>query len=77
MMNARGSAIRTRAVLAVAVASALWGTIGLAATAMPVDVPAVAVGAAGMGVGGVLLLLVAPRRAVAALADPRARWWLV
>jgi DME family drug/metabolite transporter len=68
---------RVRAVVAVAVASALWGTIGLAATIMPVDVPAVAVGAAGMGFGGVLLFLVAPRRAAAAVADPRARWWLI
>jgi len=71
------SAARNRAVAAVAVASMLWGTIGLAATAVPVAVPAYVVGAAGMGFGGVLLLLAAPRRAGRAIADPRARWWLL
>jgi len=71
------SAARIPAVAAVAVAAALWGTIGLAATIMPVDVPAHAVGAAGMGFGGVLLLLLAPRRAVGVIVDPRARWWLL
>lgn len=63
--------------LAVAIASALWGTIGLAATVMPVDVPAFAVGAAGMGLGGLVLFAVAPRGALRAVADPGARWWLV
>lgn len=69
--------MRIRAVVAVAIASALWGTIGLAATIMPVAVPAFAIGAAGMGVGGVLLFVIAPRRAARAIADPRARWWLL
>ena len=69
--------MRTRAVLAVAIASALWGTIGLAAMVVPVEVPAVAIGAAGMGFGGVLLFLIAPRRAARAVLDPRARWWLM
>lgn len=67
----------TRAGLAVAIAAALWGTIGLAAMLVPVDVPAFAIGAAGMGFGGVILLLVAPRRAARVLLDRRVRWWLV
>lgn len=69
--------MRTRAVVAVAVASALWGTIGLAAMVVPVEVEAFAIGAAGMGFGGVLLYLVAPRRAWRAIADRRVRWWLL
>ena len=68
---------RAGAVVAVAVASALWGTIGLAAMIVPVDVPAFAIGAAGMGFGGVLLFLAAPRRAWRAVADPRTRLWLI
>lgn len=69
--------MRSRAVGAVALASALWGTIGLAAMIVPVDVPAFAIGAAGMGLGGVLLFLVAPRRAWRVIADRRVRWWLL
>lgn len=69
--------MRTRAVVAVGIASALWGTIGLAAMIVPVDVPAFAIGAAGMGFGGVVLFLVAPRPAWRALADRRVRWWLL
>lgn len=71
------NAVRARAVAAVAVASALWGTIGLAAAVVPVDVPAFAIGAAGMGIGGVLLFLVGPRRASLVIADARTRWWLL
>jgi len=66
-----------RAVVAVGVAAALWGTIGLAQAVVPVDVPAFAIGAAGMGFGGVLLFLVAPRRAARVVADRRVRWWLL
>lgn len=76
-MQVTTPAARTRAVAAVAVAAALWGTIGLAAMTVPVEVPAFAIGAAGMGFGGVLLFLVAPRRAWRAIADRRVRWWLI
>lgn len=68
---------RTLAILAVAGAAALWGTIGLAAAAVPVDVAAAAVGAAGMGVGGLLLFLLAPRQALRVLRRPFARSWVL
>lgn len=47
-------------ILAVIIASVLWGTTGVAATFAP-DVSAVAIGAAAMGIGGILQAILAIR----------------
>jgi DME family drug/metabolite transporter len=64
-------------VLAVVLAALLWGTTGTAASFLPASVSPQAIGAATMGVGGLLLFAVSGRRAVAALRDPAARGWLL
>lgn len=66
-----------RATVALVLASVLWGTTGTAASFLPESVPAVAVGASTMGVGGILLFTFSARRAIAALADARARRWIM
>lgn len=63
--------------LAVVVASVLWGTTGTAAHAMPEDVSSLAIGAATMGIGGLALFAIGGRRSIAALRDPAARRWLI
>lgn len=62
--------------LAVLAASVLWGTTGTAATAAP-EVGPLAIGAAAMGVGGLLQALVARRPLRAHHATLRGRWRLV
>ena len=64
-------------VIALLLASLLWGTTGTAASFLPSDVSPLAVGASTMGVGGLLLLLTAPRMSWSVLRDPRARSWAV
>ncbi|MBW4031736.1 MAG: EamA family transporter [Acidobacteria bacterium] len=64
-------------VSALLLAALLWGTTGTAASFLPSDVSPLAVGASTMGVGGLLLLLAAPRMSWSALRDPRARNWAV
>ena len=63
-------------VIALLLATLLWGTTGTSATFLPHDVSPIAVGASTMGVGGLLLLLTAPRMSWAVLRDPRARRWV-
>ncbi|CAN5542398.1 EamA family transporter [soil metagenome] len=62
-------------VVALLLASLLWGTTGTSATFLPHDVSAVAIGASTMGIGGLLLFGAAPRMSWAVLRDPRARRW--
>lgn len=66
----------TRATIALVLACLMWGTTGTVAHFMPPEVSPVAIGAATMGVGGVLLFLASARGALAAIRDPAARRWL-
>jgi DME family drug/metabolite transporter len=61
------------AVWAIVAACVLWGTTGTAASLMPGTVSPLAIGAATMGIGGLLLFAVNGRVAVGALRDPAAR----
>ena len=63
--------------LALVLASVLWGTTGTAASFLPDAVSPLAVGASTMAVGGILLFLFSFRLSVAALRDPVARRWLL
>lgn len=65
------------AVWSLILASALWGTTGTAATFLSEDVSPLAIGSATMAIGGALLFAVSARGARAAIADPRARRWLL
>lgn len=65
---------RGPAVLAIVVASLLWGTTGTAASFLPDAVSPLAVGAATMGVGGLLLFVTAPRASIRVLRGPARRW---
>lgn len=62
---------------AIVLASVLWGTTGTAASFLPDSVPAIAIGASTMLVGGILLFSFSARRAVAVLKDAAARRWLL
>lgn len=57
-MNAAPPPNRAVGVIACLIAATLWGTTGTAASFAP-DVPAIAIGAAAMGVGGLLQALIA------------------
>lgn len=61
---------------ALVLASVLWGTTGTAASFMPDSVSPLAIGAATMAIGGLLLFAVFGRRSISALADPQSRRWL-
>jgi drug/metabolite transporter, DME family len=61
---------------AIVAACVLWGTTGTAASLMPDEVSPLAIGAATMGVGGLLLFAGNGRVAVRALRDRAARRWL-
>lgn len=63
-------------ILALVVASLLWGTTGTTASFLPNDVSPLAIGAATMGVGGLLLFLVTARSAVRVLRDRRSLRWV-
>lgn len=62
--------------MALVLACLLWGTTGTTATFLPDDVSPLAVGAATMGIGGVLLLVTAPRLSGGVLRDPVGRRWV-
>jgi DME family drug/metabolite transporter len=68
--GARGSGI-----VALVLACLLWGTTGTTATFLPDDVSPLAVGAATMGIGGMLLLVTAPRLSGGVLRDAVGRRW--
>lgn len=63
--------------MALVLASLLWGTTGTAATLIPASVSSAAIGAATMGFGGLLLFLVAHRGARAVVRDRGSRRWVV
>ncbi|WP_082486801.1 DMT family transporter [Frigoribacterium sp. Leaf186] len=64
--------------IAIVLAALLWGTTGTVASSLPGDVGPLAVGAATMCVGGLLLALTAPRLTLAVLGGGRTSWrWLV
>ncbi len=63
-------------VVALVLASLLWGTTGTTATFLPDDVSPLAIGASTMGIGGVLLFLVSARDAIGVLRDRTARRWV-
>lgn len=67
---------RGRGILAIVGASLLWGTTGAAATLVQADVSPLTIGAATMGVGGVLLVATAPRSTLRVLRDAAARRWV-
>ena len=64
------------AVVALVIAATLWGTTGTAASFFPDNVSPIAVGAATMGIGGVLLFVFAHRRAVAVLRHRVQHRWV-
>lgn len=65
---------RGPATLAIVGASLLWGTTGTAASFLPDAVSPLAIGAATMGVGGLLLFVTAPRASIRVLRGPARRW---
>lgn len=68
---------RRAALLALVLASALWGTTGTAASFLPEKVGPLAIGASTMGIGGLLLFAFSARSSIAALRDALARRWLL
>ena len=64
-------------ILALVLASVLWGTTGTAASFIEDAVSPIAIGASTMTVGGLLLFAFSARASMATLRDPRARRWLV
>ncbi|MGB3911657.1 MAG: EamA family transporter [Pseudolysinimonas sp.] len=66
---------RISGIVALVLACLLWGTTGTTATFLPDDVSPLAVGAATMGIGGLLLLVTAPRLSGAVLRDAVGRRW--
>ena len=68
---------RLRAVFAVSVAAALWGTTGTAASFLPDTVSPLATGSATMAIGGFLLAVTAPRGSWRVLRAHDARPWLI
>lgn len=68
---------RPHGVAAVIGASFFWGTTGTVASFLPDEVSPLAIGAATMGVGGLLLFATAARSARAVLRDAAARRWVL
>lgn len=66
-----------RSIALVLLAASLWGTTGTAAFFLGSEVPPAAIGAATMGIGGIILALVGSGRTRAVVADPGVRVWLV
>lgn len=67
----------SRSVVLVIAAAVLWGTTGTAAFFLGPDVSPLAIGAATMGIGGVILAAVGGRHSLSVLADTGARTWLL
>ncbi|MEO6532782.1 MAG: EamA family transporter [Pseudolysinimonas sp.] len=64
-------------IVALLLASLLWGTTGTTATFFPHNVSPLAIGASTMGIGGLLLFATSPRLSVGVLRDRTARRWVV
>ena len=64
-------------IIALILASVLWGTTGTAASFLPDSVSSIAIGASTMTLGGVLLFLISARGAIAAVRDGATRRWLL
>lgn len=62
---------------ALVLASLLWGTTGTAASFMPDSVSPLAIGAATMTIGGLLLFVFSARAALRAIRDAASRRWLL
>lgn len=62
-------------VVALLLASLLWGTTGTTATFLPHDVSPIAIGASTMGIGGLLLFATGPRLSMSVLRDRSGRRW--
>ncbi|CAN5579130.1 EamA family transporter [soil metagenome] len=62
---------------ALVLASLLWGTTGTAASFMPDSVSPLAIGAATMTIGGLLLFAFSARSALRAVRDAASRRWLL
>lgn len=69
--------MRRPALLAIVVASLLWGTTGTAASFFPRSVSSLAVGSATMGIGGLLLFVFSPRSSSALLGSQVTRGWVL
>ncbi|WP_395640438.1 DMT family transporter [Pseudolysinimonas sp.] len=67
--------VRISGIVALVIASMLWGTTGVTATFLPDGVSPLAIGAATMGIGGALLFLTAPRLSSGVLRDSVGRRW--
>lgn len=65
-----------RGILAIVLASLLWGTTGTAASFVPDAVPPVAIGATTFAGGGILLVLLEAKDVARVLSRPRAAAWL-
>jgi DME family drug/metabolite transporter len=66
---------RFSGVVALVLACLLWGTTGTTAALLPDDVSPLSIGAATMGLGGLLLLGTAPRKSAGVLRDAVGRRW--
>lgn len=67
----------SRSVVLVIAAAVLWGTTGTAAFFLGPDVSPLAIGAATMGIGGVVLALLGGRHSRAVLTDTAVRGWVL
>jgi len=65
------------ALLALLVSCLMWGTTGIVAAGMSVDVSTFAIGSFTMGVGGFILAAVTWPAVQRALSIPEARWWVL
>jgi drug/metabolite transporter, DME family len=63
-------------VVALVLASVLWGTTGTAASLLPDTVSPLGIGASTFAVGGLLLFAFSARSSLAALRDRRSRRWI-
>lgn len=63
-------------IVALLLASLLWGTTGTSATFFPDNVSPLAIGASTMGIGGLLLFVTAPRLSLGVLRDRSAGRWV-
>lgn len=75
--EARSHSSPTAAALFLVAASVLWGTTGLAASFVDERVSPIAIGAATMGVGGLLLFATSARSSVGVMRSRDARPWLI